>query len=83
MVDIVAHDIVSSQTNLSHEQRKQLTLVLHNASMINGEKNTIINPTKCDIIMKNNRYNDPQFLEGRQPALSFYNQLIWRSQILL
>ena len=43
MVDIVAHDIVSSQTNLSREQRRQLTLVLHNACMINGEKNTISN----------------------------------------
>ncbi|MBO4638695.1 MAG: type II CRISPR-associated endonuclease Cas1 [Treponema sp.] len=43
MVDVVAHDIVSSQTNLSREQRKQLTLVLHNACMINGEKNTISN----------------------------------------
>ena len=43
MVDLVAHDIVSSQTNLSREQRKQLTLVLHNACMINGEKNTISN----------------------------------------
>ncbi len=43
MVDIVAHDIVSSQTNLNREQRKQLTLVLHNACMINGEKNTISN----------------------------------------
>ncbi len=41
MVDLVAHDIVSSQTNLSREQRKQLTLVLHNACMINEEKNTI------------------------------------------
>lgn len=29
MVDIVAHNIVSSQTNLSREQRKELTLVLH------------------------------------------------------
>ena len=43
MVDVVAHDIVSSQTNLTREQRKQLTLVLHNAGMINGEKNTISN----------------------------------------
>ena len=43
MVDVVAHDIVSSQTNLSREQRKLLTLVLHNACMINGEKNTISN----------------------------------------
>lgn len=43
MVDIVAHDIVSSQINLSREQRRQLTLVLHNACMINGEKNTISN----------------------------------------
>ena len=43
MVDIVAHDIFSSQTNLSREQRRQLTLVLHNACMINGEKNTISN----------------------------------------
>ena len=43
MVDLVAHDIVSLQTNLSREQRKQLTLVLHNACMINGEKNTISN----------------------------------------
>ena len=43
MVDVVAHDIVSSQTNLSREQRKHLTLVLHNACMINGEKNTISN----------------------------------------
>ena len=43
MVDVVAHDIVSSQTNLSRAQRKQLTLVLHNACMINGEKNTISN----------------------------------------
>ena len=40
---VVAHDVVSSQTNLSREQRKQLTLVLHNACMINGEKNTISN----------------------------------------
>lgn len=36
-------DIVSSQINLSREQRRQLTLVLHNACMINGEKNTISN----------------------------------------
>ena len=43
MVDLVAHDIVSSQTNLSREQRKELTLVLHNACMIDGEKNTISN----------------------------------------
>ena len=43
MVDVVAHDIVSSQTNLSREQKKQLTLVLHNACMINGENNTISN----------------------------------------
>lgn len=43
MVDVVAHDIVSSQTNLSREQRKELTLVLHNACMIDGEKNTISN----------------------------------------
>lgn len=43
MVDVVAHNIVSLQTNLSREQRKQLTLVLHNACMINGEKNTISN----------------------------------------
>lgn len=43
MVDLVAHDIVSSQTNLTREQRKELTLVLHNACMIDGEKNTISN----------------------------------------
>ena len=42
MVDIVAHYIVSSQTNLSREQRKQLTLVLHNSCMINGEKNEFV-----------------------------------------
>ena len=43
MVDVVAHDIVSSQVNLSREQRKTLALILHNACFINGEKNTISN----------------------------------------
>lgn len=43
MVDIVAHDLVSSQTNLSREQRKALALILHNACNINEEKNTISN----------------------------------------
>ena len=43
MVDVVAHEIVSSQTNLSREQRRTLALVLHNACFINEEKNTISN----------------------------------------
>lgn len=38
MVDVVAHEIVSSQTNLSREQRRTLALVLHNACFINEEK---------------------------------------------
>lgn len=43
MVDVVAHDNVSFQTNLSREQRRTLALILHNACYINGEKNTISN----------------------------------------
>ena len=43
MGDVVAHEIVSSQTNLSREQRRTLALVLHNACFINEEKNTISN----------------------------------------
>ena len=43
MIDVVAHGIVSSQTNLSREQRRCLALILHNACFINEEKNTISN----------------------------------------
>ena len=41
IVDVVAQEIVSSQTNLSREQRRTLALVLHNACFINEEKNTL------------------------------------------
>ena len=43
MVDLVTQQNVGTQINLSREQRKNLTLTLHNACMINGEKNTISN----------------------------------------
>src|SRR5574344_1814224 len=43
MVDLVAMQTFNTQTNLSREQRKNLTLTLHNACIINEEKNTIAN----------------------------------------
>jgi len=43
MVDLVAKQTFNTQSNLSREQRKNLTLTLHNACIINEEKNTIAN----------------------------------------
>lgn len=42
MVDIVAHEIVTSSKWLTKEQRYQLANVLHNMCMMNGKKMTVL-----------------------------------------
>lgn len=42
MVDLVAHEIVSSSVWLSKEQRRKLAGVLHNVCMIDGKKTTVL-----------------------------------------